>query len=211
MTTAVTLVVADDHPLFLEGVVKTLNAEPTFEVLGDASSCEGAVALVAEHMPDIALLDVSMPGDGVECARLIGSRFPVVKVVMLTVSEDEDVLNAALGSGARGFVLKGVSGPDLIEILHRVQQGEVYITPRLAHTLLRSVENPGQGPLAGLTSRERDILEEVARGASNKKVAATLGIAERTVKHHMSNILQKLQVKNRVEAALIAERATSGN
>jgi len=208
MSEIATVVLADDHPLFREGVARTLAAVPDLAVVGQASTGTEALALVEAHLPDLVLLDVSMPEGGIGAVKVIAERFPRVKVVMLTVSEDEDVVRLALRAGARGYVLKGVSGPDLVSILRSVHAGQPYVTPTLAASVLQAV---GEGatptdPLELLTSREREILHQLALGASNKQIAVTLSIGERTVKHHMTNILQKLQVRNRVEAALVAQR-----
>ena len=211
------VVVVDDHPLFREGVVHTLSAQHDVEVVGEGASAEDAIRLAGELLPDVLLLDIALPGGGIVAVQAIAAAYPVVKIVMLTVSETEDDVLAALKSGARAYVLKGVSARELLGILRSVWAGEVYVTPSLAASLL--FEMTGGRPLAGaaarlpasplsdLTERERQILERVASGDSNKEIAAQLGLSEKTVKHHMTNILQKLQVRNRVEAALIARKS----
>jgi DNA-binding NarL/FixJ family response regulator len=203
------IAIVDDHPLFREGVAHTLRAQPDVDVIAEGESARDALRIAADLLPDIMLLDVSMPGGGINAVREISSAYPVVKTVMLTVSENEEDLAGALRAGARAYVLKGVAARELVGILRSVANGEVYVTPALAASLL--VELTGGGPsrqapdlLAELTDRERQILELVAAGDSNKEVAYRLGLSEKTVKHHMTNILQKLQVRNRVEAALIA-------
>ena len=201
--------IVDDHPLFREGVAHTLGAQPDVEVVAEGESAADAVRIAAERMPDVMLLDVSMPGGGVEAVRQIAAAYPVVKTVMLTVSEDEDDVTAALRAGARAYVLKGVAARELVRILRAVAAGEVYVTPSLASSLLFELSADRRGaaaanPLDELTERERQILEGVAAGDSNKEIGATLHLTEKTVKHHMTNILQKLQVRNRVEAALLA-------
>lgn len=201
--------IVDDHPLFREGVAYTLGAQPDVEVIAEGESAADALRIAAERMPDVMLLDVSMPGGGVEAVRQIAAAFPVVKVVMLTVSEDEDDVTAALRAGARAYVLKGVAARELVRILRAVAAGEVYVTPSLASSLLFELSAdrrgaPAANPLDELTERERQILEGVAAGDSNKEIGAKLHLTEKTVKHHMTNILQKLQVRNRVEAALLA-------
>jgi DNA-binding NarL/FixJ family response regulator len=201
--------IVDDHPLFREGVAHTLGAQPGIEIVGEGESADDAVRIAAERMPDVMLLDVSMPGGGLRAVREIAASFPVIKVVMLTVSEQEDDVTAALRAGARAYVLKGVAARELVRILRAVAEGEVYVTPSLAASLLfeltsgKATASP-PSPLEGLTERERQILERVAAGDSNKEIAAQLFVSEKTVKHHMTNILQKLQVRNRVEAALLA-------
>lgn len=206
--------VVDDHPLFREGVAATLRAQPGINVVGEGASAAEAVRLAGEKLPDVMLLDVSMPGGGLTAARQIAAAYPVVKVVMLTVSEEEEDVTAALRAGARAYVLKGVAARELVGILRSVAAGDVYVTPSLAASLLAELGTPAGGrpaadPLDELTEREREILECVASGESNKEIAARLGLSEKTVKHHMTNIFQKLQVRNRVEAALLA-RASGG-
>jgi two-component system nitrate/nitrite response regulator NarL len=211
------VVVVDDHPLFREGVVHTLNAQPDVDVVGEGASADDAIRLAGELLPDVLLLDIALPGGGIAAVQVIAAAYPVVKIVMLTVSETEDDVLAALKSGARAYVLKGVSARELVGILRSVWSGEVYVTPSLAASLLfemtggRPLTGAGArlpaSPLSDLTERERQILEQVAGGDSNKEIAARLGLSEKTVKHHMTNILQKLQVRNRVEAALMARKS----
>jgi DNA-binding NarL/FixJ family response regulator len=208
MSEPLQIAIVDDHPLFREGVAHTLGAHPDIEVVAEGGSAEDAIRVASERIPDVMLLDVSMPGGGVNAVRSIAAVFPVIKLVMLTVSENEDDVTAALRAGARGYVLKGVAARELVRIIRAVAAGEVYVTPSLASSLLFDLTS-GRGaqaasPLEALTERERQILEGVAGGDSNKEIAARLFLSEKTVKHHMTNILQKLQVRNRVEAALLA-------
>ena len=210
MSEVLHVAVIDDHPLFREGVAHTLSIQPGIEVVGEGASAADALAIAAARLPDVMLLDVSMPGGGLDAARRIAAAFPVIKLVMLTVSEDEGDVTAALRAGARAYVLKGVAARELVGILRNVAAGEVYVTPSLAASLLVEMtgappaSRPAASPLDDLTDREHQILERVAAGDSNKEIAAQLGLSEKTVKHHMTNILQKLQVRNRVEAALLA-------
>jgi len=208
----VSLVVADDHPLYREGVVRTLAGETGFEVVGIGASADEAVALVAEHMPDIVLLDISMPGGGLTAASRIAGAYPTVKIVMLTVSERDEDVHAALKAGATGYMLKGVGGGELVQVVRDVAQGASHVSPALAARLLkeagagRSAAVPADR-LSELTDREREILLLVADGKSNKEVARALDLQEKTVKHYMTNILKKLQVRNRVEAAVLARES----
>jgi two-component system, NarL family, nitrate/nitrite response regulator NarL len=210
------VVIIDDHPLFRQGVVQTLSGAAEIEVMAEGSTAEEAVRLASDLLPDILLLDIDIPGGGLAAAQAVAARVPVTKIVMLTVSEEEEHLLAALRVGARAYVLKGVSGRELITILRGVWAGEVYVTPALAASLLvemtgRSTTFGGERPpsslLEDLTEREHQILELVAGGLSNKEIGQQLHLTEKTVKHHMTNILQKLQVRNRVEAALLAQRS----
>lgn len=212
MLEKVTLVVADDHPLYRAGVVRFLAEQPDFEVVGEGASADEAVSLVAAHSPDIVLLDISMPGGGLSAATRIAAAFPAVKVVMLTVSEHDQDVHEALQTGAKGYVLKGVGGAELVRMVREVAAGSSYVSPSLAAQLLKSSGGPGaksmspSDKLAALTDREREILDHIAEGMSNKQVARALDLQEKTVKHHMTNILKKLGVRNRVEAAILAQR-----
>jgi two-component system nitrate/nitrite response regulator NarL len=215
MPDRIRIVLVDDHPLFREGVAITLASEPDFDVVGQGVSAEDAVQLAMDFLPDIALLDISMPGGGIEAARQIAVSCPVVKIVMLTVSEHDDNVVQALQAGARGYILKGVGGADLVNIVRAVDQGESYVSPDLAARLLTRVQSEDtddapSDPLADLTAREEQILKLVSRGLSNKEVGRDLDLREKTVKHYMTNILQKLQVRNRVEAALVARERYRG-
>ncbi len=211
MDDKITLIVADDHPLYREGVVRTLSAEPDIDVAGVGASADEAVSLVAGHMPDIALLDISMPGGGLTAARRIVEAYPAVRIVMLTVSEQDDDVHAALKTGALGYVLKGVGGAELVGLVRDVAKGASYVSPSLAARLIKEAGAGGipapSNRLDGLTDREREILLKVADGMSNKEVARALDLQEKTVKHYMTNILRKLQVRNRVEAAIVARES----
>jgi two-component system nitrate/nitrite response regulator NarL len=211
MNAPIRVVVADDHPLFRDGVVHSLTTGGDVEVIGTASDADGAVRLIVDRQPDVALLDVGMPGGGLTAAGQIAAARPRVKIVMLTVSEDEDDLVAAMKIGAAGYVLKGVSAGDLLEVVRSVHAGDVYVAPALAHALLRDMTRPREPePLAELTERERAVLGLVASGLSNHEIGGKLGLAEKTVKHYMTGILAKLNVRSRTEAALVAYRAGLG-
>jgi len=210
---SIRVVVADDHPIFRDGLVRSLEESGRFEVVGAASSADEAVALAKEHKPDLVALDISMPGGGIDAARRIAAAAPGIRIAMLTVSEDEEDVAGALRAGAIGYVLKGVSARDLADILVGVARGEAHVSPALAARILGDLQNPpkprGQQPIDELTHREEEILRRVALGHSNREVAENLGIQEKTVKHYMTSILEKLHARNRVEAALIARDAWS--
>jgi len=213
MTDTIHIVVVDDHPLLREGVALTLAGEPEFEVVGQGGSLEEAVDLADKFLPEIMMLDIRMPGGGINAARAISVSYPIIKLIMLTVSENEQDVIAALKAGASGYVLKGVSGSALIDIIKRVLKGESYVTPSLAVAMLKEwgegdCEDNGIGLLEVLTHRERQILEKVATGLSNKEIADKLFLSEKTIKHYMTNIHQKLQVRNRVEATLVFKKET---
>lgn len=207
MTT--TVLVADDHPIFRDGLVKSLEEAGTFSVTGVASSASEATDLAESLKPDIALLDLSMPGGGLSAVAQIASQNLAKHVAMLTVSEDGEDVSEALRLGAKAYILKGVSAREIREILNDVVKGETYVAPSLAAKVLTlmTTEQEAASPLDDLTKREEDILRLVATGQSNKEVAAVLGLQEKTVKHYMTAILEKLHARNRVEAALIAHKA----
>ncbi|WP_347138266.1 response regulator transcription factor [Paracoccus sp. SSK6] len=202
------VLVADDHPLFREGVARTLAESGHFLVVGTAASGAEAVEEAARLAPDMVLLDLSMPQGGLWALERIMRLDPAPVAVMLTVSEDSDAVFAALEGGARGYLLKGIGGAELVAILGRVMAGESHVAPALAARLLTRMRRPQAtaDPLASLTAREEEILRLVSSGLSNKEVARRLDLQERTVKHHMTQILQKLHLRNRTEAALVAQR-----
>ena len=212
MSEPIHLVIIDDHPLFREGVANTLRADPGIALVGEGTTADDAVRLAHDLLPDLMLLDITIPGGGHRAAQLIAAAYPVIKIIMLTASEDEDDVMAALKAGARGYILKGVAARELIRIIHAVAAGEGYVPPSLAASLLAEmtggapVGQSATNPLDELSERERQILEGVAGGLSNKEIGHQLNLTEKTVKHYMTNILQKLQVRNRVEAALLAQK-----
>jgi len=208
MSEAIRILVADDHPLFREGVVHSLASEPDFALVGEAASGEEALRLARDLLPDVLLLDIAMPGwDGLLTAEKITTACPATKIVMLTVFEDEDKLLAAFKAGARGYVLKGVSARDLATVVRGAAHGEIYVTPSLAAGILVALTRGRPAdPLQELTEREQEILKLVGKGLTNHEIGERLHLSEKTIKHYITNILEKLQVRSRVEAALVAAR-----
>lgn len=205
------VLVADDHPLFREGVVQTLSSQADIEVVSEAGSGEEAVRLATQLLPDLVVLDLGMPkGGGIAATRQIAASCPATAILILTVSEDPDDLLAALKAGARGYVLKGVPAHGLVHAVRAVTAGEVYVAPTLASSILHEMSRPTVDPFDQLTPREREILELVAKGHTNREIGQKLYLAEKTVKHYMTNVLQKLHVRSRVEAALLAQRRELG-
>ncbi|HGG65707.1 MAG TPA: response regulator transcription factor [Rhodobacteraceae bacterium] len=204
------LILADDHPIFRDGLVQSIEETGEFEVVGVGESADDAVFLAKKHNPDVALLDLSMPGNGITAAKRISRASTAKHIAMLTVSEDDGDVTAALEAGAIGYVLKGVSAAELRRILTGISKGEAHVSPGLAARVLKIMQTPKRAertPIDDLTKREEDILRHVATGKSNREVADQLGLQEKTVKHYMTTILGKLHARNRVEAALIAHEA----
>lgn len=202
------IVVADDHPIFLRGLVQSLSARPEFAVCGEAGDADAAVTAVADLKPDLVILDLSMPGGGLSAIGRILEIRPSQNILILTASEaDEDIL-AALSAGAAGYALKGLAGDALAEAIHVVSSGESYAPPRQAARLLAGlaaapIEKPSAAVgIALLTERELSILRHVSRGASNKMIARELDVEEKTIKNHMTRVMAKLGVASRLEAAL---------
>lgn len=215
MSYSVTVVVVDDHPLFRRGVIEALGAREGVEVVGQAADAAEAVQQVKTHLPDVVVLDLGIPGDGLEVARMVATLSPATRVVILTASESEDSLAQALGAGVKGYVVKGVSAEELTSVVWGVAHGEAYVSPSLAANVLMSGKRSRFGaqsdPVGELTDREQEVLDLIAEAFSNKEIAARLEISEKTVKHHVTNILDKLQARNRVEAALLARRRRAGS
>jgi DNA-binding NarL/FixJ family response regulator len=211
MTEQVTIAVVDDHPLYRAGVVRTLAEAPDIRVVGEGGSAADALELARRTRPKLLLIDISMPGGGIEAVRMLAQAFPGSWAIMLTSSEQEDDIIEALAAGARGYVLKGVGARELLSIVRTVAAGGSYVSPTLAGRLLVAMRHKSAAPVAKdsagtLTTREEEILELVAQGKSNKEVGRSLQLQEKTIKHYMTNILQKLQVRNRTEAAIVARR-----
>lgn len=214
MSESIRILVIDDHPLLRDGVCSTLESENKFTVVGQGASYKDAIALANELIPDIIFLDISMPGGGVNAARDIHIALPSIKLIMLTVSEDEKDVIAALQAGAKGYILKGIGGKELINAVHSISRGETFINANLAANILLNTSNQGTdspgSPLDKLNKRESSILKALERGLTNKQIADELFLSEKTIKHYMTSIMQKLQVKNRVEAALLAQKYEHG-
>jgi DNA-binding NarL/FixJ family response regulator len=208
VSNTIDILVVDDHPLFRQGVVNSLEMVPDFKVVGETSSGEEALKLALSLMPDVVLLDVSMPGwNGIVTAEKMALACPATAIVMLTAADDKDKLLAALKAGARGYVLKGVSAKELADVVRSARAGDVYVSPIIAAEMLVSLtKGKAPDPLQELTERERQILELIGTGLTNREIGEKIFLSEKTIKHYVTNILQKLQVRSRVEAALLATR-----
>ncbi|MGE5263200.1 MAG: response regulator [Acidobacteriota bacterium] len=212
MTTMRVLLV-DDHILFRKGVAAILGSRPDLEVVGEAGDGLEAAERARETMPDIILMDINMPRcNGLEAVKAIKQEMPHVHIIMLTVSERDLDLFAAIKNGAEGYLLKNLEPEQLYEMLEGIRRGESPISGALASKILNEFRQPSasQPPSPevgnGLTAREIQVLELVVEGETNKEIAADLSIAEDTVKIHLRNILEKLHLQNRIQAAVYAVR-----
>jgi two-component system nitrate/nitrite response regulator NarL len=212
MSAPIRLLVVDDHPLFRRGLIALLSQHASVSVVGEAADAGEAQRSAQTLRPDVILLDNHLPGvRGVDALPGLREAAPQTKVLMLTVSEDEADLAAALTNGAQGYVLKTIDGDALVAAIARCASGETVIGPELTGklvTALRHANAPAlqlrAEPIATLSPRERDTLRHIARGASNKEIARALDIAETTVKIHVQHILRKLDLSSRVQAAVYA-------
>jgi two-component system nitrate/nitrite response regulator NarL len=209
----ISVAIIDDHPLFREGVACSLSESGIFSVLAQGGSSDEAIRIARDTRPDILLLDLSMPGGGLQAITAVRRLVPGQKIVVLTVSEAGDDVLMALREGVDGYILKGVGSKDLLDALVGVAAGQRYVSPLLSARLLADlstrVDRLPTDPMAQLTSRERQVLDLVADGLSNKGIGLKLNLHEKTVKHHLSRIFFKLKVSNRTEAAMVL-RDTSG-
>ncbi|OWV73569.1 two-component system response regulator [Rhizobium sp. R339] len=199
---SITIGVVDDHPLFREGVTRSLSEISDFVVVGEGASSDDAAMIAANNRPDVMLLDVSMPGGGLSAIGHVLTRSPSTKVLMLTVSEEVDTLVGALQRGAKGYVLKGVGSRGLAEAIQTIMGGARYISPTMSAKVMEKSLKIEPSEKNSLTPREREVMDLVAQGLSNKHIGLRLDLQEKTVKHHMTQILSKLGVTNRTEAAL---------
>jgi DNA-binding NarL/FixJ family response regulator len=192
------VVIADDHRLIVDGIKRSLEASGDFEIVGEASSGSQVLPLVARTNPDLVMLDLRMPGaDGLTCLSRIRKQHPNVKVVILSVSTDENVIQTVLKRGASAYIVKTINPIDLPSVLRQAMEGTVYSAVGLP-------ERNDPARAAGLTERETAILTALARGLSNEAIGKELWVAEQTVKFHLTNIYRKLGVSNRTEAARLA-------
>lgn len=210
---AIRVAVIDDHPLFREGVIRSLGEIDGFEIVAEGGSRDDALRIVTELCPDVMLMDISMPGNGLDAVAGTLEACPALHVIMLTVSEANEDIAKALRLGAKGYVLKGIGSRALADVIRLVASGQSYVSPSLSAQLIVGLSQAKEADrkrelIAELTEREQQVLKLVASGLSNKRIALQLDLHEKTIKHHMTRILAKLKVSNRTEAALALRDAT---
>jgi two-component system NarL family response regulator len=212
MPEPIRVLIADDHERFRRGLKMVLEAEDGIEVVAEASDGVQAFSRVEELAPDVVLMDVRMPNqNGIEATRAIREAFPATRIIMLTVSDDEDDLFDAVKAGANGYLLKEVSIEEVSDAVRAVVQGQSLISPSMAAKLIsefgslaRRAEESEATPSVRLSDRELEVLKRVARGLDNEEIAAELDMSPTAVRNHVANILEKLQLRSRIEAAIVA-------
>jgi DNA-binding NarL/FixJ family response regulator len=208
--------VVDDHPLYRDGVVFALESEPDIEVVSQGETAIEAFQIAHDHAPDVLLLDMNMPGGGVNAVTKIAQRYPSTKTLMLTVVDNEDEVRNALRNGAKGYLLKGASSSELVNAVRLVSVGQNYVSPGFAAELImsRGADESTSSEIARrfpeLSDREEQILVLIHQGLSNRLIGDKLGLTEKTVKGYVTAVMEKLQVHNRVEAAMIAAERITG-
>ena len=207
------ILIADDHPVFRFGMRTLLETEHDLEVVGEASTGEEAVALTNERNPDVILMDITMPGmNGVEATRRIFEEHPEIGILMVTMLDDESLF-PAMRAGARGYLLKGAEGEETLRAVRAVANGEAIFSPAIAERITSVISGPSdreKTPFDELTPREHEVLVLISQGMSNADIADHLTLSLKTVRNHVSNILNKLQVSDRLQAALRAREAGLG-
>lgn len=210
-----TVLLVDDHPLFLDGVRAALGGAPDVEVVGEAHDCRGAVEKATALRPDVVLMDLNLPdGSGVDAARQILATSPETGILVITMSADDDAVVAAMRAGARGYVVKGAGRADLLHAVATVAGGGAVFSPAVAARLggwfNGLAAQPGREVFPQLSEREREVLDLVARGLDNRRIARELFLSEKTVRNHVSILLGKLEAADRAEAIARARRAGLG-
>lgn len=207
---SVRVLIVDDHSVIRTGLRALLKSDAELQVVGEADNGREAFRLVEELLPDVVLLDIGMPGeDGIQVAKRLKTSFPQVRVLFLTMHEEEGLLREAIAAGAAGYVIKRAEEAEILNAIHAASRGDLYVHPAMTRALLenRGAEHPVGGATGvSLTRREVDILKMLARGNTNRQIAEALGLSVRTVEGHRANLMGKLGVSTRVELVTYAEK-----
>jgi two-component system, NarL family, response regulator DegU len=214
------IIIIDDHQLFREGVKRILDFESSFDVVAEGDDGSEAMDLVETHKPDVVIMDINMPNmNGVEATKMLVNRYPETKVIILSIHDEENYVQHALKTGAQGYLLKEMDADALIDAVRVVAEGGSYLHPKVTHNLVKEYRRLAaeegadrdsvhtieiRRPLHLLTRRECEVLQLLADGKSNRAIGETLYISEKTVKNHVSNILQKMNVNDRTQAVVLA-------
>lgn len=213
--TPIRIAFVDDHPTLLAGIAAIFQNEPAYEIVGTGVSADEALAIAESTSPDVVVLDLSMPGNVFATISAITARKPPVRVVIFSAFANVEMALRALDAGAHGYVLKGRPASDLLEAIESVLKGELYVSPDFSAKLMTGFRNRSRRErelrAAKLSARELQIVECLLQAQSNKEIARTLDLSEKTIKHYMTNLMNKLKVKNRVEVVLAAQAAQEEN
>ncbi|KON89627.1 LuxR family transcriptional regulator [Sporosarcina globispora] len=207
---AIKVLIADDHHVVRRGLVFFLKTQPEIEIIGEAKNGREAVEIMQTNQPDVVLMDLDMPVmNGIEATRQIKEKYPAVKIMILTSFSDQDHVIPAIEAGASGYQLKDIEPDILVQAIVQLMRGENQLHPKATSHLLTHLTNKNsteRQPFEELTKREMEVLREIVKGKSNKEIASSLYITEKTVKTHVSNLLSKLELADRTQAALYAVR-----
>jgi len=213
MADQIRIAIVDEHPLFRQGVVRTVGRDQKMLVVAEGQSPDDACKIASQTPVDVLLMEIGTRGEGIEATRKVLAAQAGVRVVILTASDDEDHLAKAIAAGAKGYILKGVSGGELLRSIESIYLGEPYITPAFAARVLMQAKgqvflrkDPSVDQRIELTVREQQVLGHVTQGLTNSEIAAKLGVSLTTIKHNLSDLFRKIRVRNRMEATFVAQK-----
>jgi two-component system nitrate/nitrite response regulator NarL len=213
MAERIRIAIVDEHPLFRQGVVRTIDRDQKMIVVAEGRSADDALRIASQSQFDVLLMDIGVSGGGIEATRKVLAVQPSASVAILTASDDEEHLAQAIAAGAKGYILKGVSGIELLRLIETIHKGEPYITPSLATRVLMQAKAEAflaKGAISEdrieLTVREQQVLSHVTQGLTNMEIATKLGVSLTTIKHNISDLFRKIRVRNRMEATFVAQK-----
>lgn len=209
-TARTTIAIVDDHPIVRQGLAAVLGSETQFKVVAEGKNVSEAVQIAAKNRPDLMILDLDIPGSGMDALRQISASFPSIRCIILTVCDRPETAIDALSAGAKGYILKGVGASDLKKAIHTVINDESFVSPEFAARLLTSAQVRKEPVGEQLSFREAQVIREVESGLTNKQIATKLKLSEKTVKYYMSSLMQKLEVSNRVSAVIASQKLRDG-
>lgn len=208
--TRTSIAIVDDHPIVRQGLAAVLGNDPQFKIVAEGKNAMEAVQIAAKSRPDLMILDLDIPGTGMEALRQINASFPTIRCIILTVCDRAEIAIEALEAGAKGYILKGVGAGDLKKAILTVINDESFVSPEFAARLLTTRPARKEPVAEQLSYREAQVIREVESGLTNRQIADKLKISEKTVKYYMSSLMQKLEVSNRVSAVMASQKLREG-